>query len=123
MKPRLARKAQAAPGIDPRDRRALRPGDLGEADPMTRGDLVLEQHRIVAGREEKKTVEPAEVAIDALGLLNRLDAIDRRRLAFVIAARLVLAAEMDVSMVVIVELRGEMRAGARAHAAGEGTAI
>ena len=54
-----------------------------------------------------------------MSLDNRLDAVDRRFLALLEAARDVFAAKLDQSAQAIVANRREMRGRARGHAAGD----
>ena len=64
---RLARKAQAGPVSNARQRRARADAlDVGEAGAVRGLELALEQLRLVAGREEQVAVDAREVAVDLL---------------------------------------------------------
>ena len=65
----------------------------GRADLADRLQLVLDDLRVGIERLKQIAVEPAKIAVDGFPLLDFLDAIDRRRLALVEAARHFLAAQ------------------------------
>src|SRR5215204_6451294 len=104
MKAGLVGKAQAPAGADAGNRSAVGPGDPTEADLVAGFQLALEEVRVRAGRGQEKAVQAPEIAIDAFAPLDLLDAVDRRRLAGIVAARFVEAAQADVLVIKIVEL-------------------
>ncbi len=99
------------------------PGDLPKADLMAGVQFALQNLGVASGRGAEEAIDAPEIAVDAFRPLNLLDAVDGRRLARVIAARLLEPAQADVLVIKIVELGGEMGAGAGRHAAAEGAAI
>src|SRR5215213_9357384 len=123
MKAGLAGKAQAPAGADAGDRSFVGPGDSVEADLVAGFQLALEEVRVGAGRGKEKAVQAPEIAVDAFAALDLLDAVDRRRLDGIVAARFVETAQADVLVIKIVELGGEMGARPGRHAAAERAAV
>src|SRR5215211_5522508 len=123
MEAGLVGKPETPAGADTGDRNAVGPGDAAEADLVAGVQLALEEVRVRAGRGQEKGVEAPEIAVDAFAPLDLLDAVDRRRLAGIIAPRLVEAAQADVLVIKIVELGREMGTRAGRHAAAERAAV
>ena len=126
MEGRLVGVAQAADVAEAMERQSGRPVDLGAdfAAGVTLGlELFLGVGRFGTERGKQIAVDAAEVAADGSVADDRLDAVDRRGLAFLKQPRGLLAPQLDQFADQVVADRGEMRRGARRHAAADPAAI
>ena len=123
VKARLIGKAQGGPALQKGARVIARPFHAQKADALAGRALLRQNLGVVALAQKQITVEPGEIAGDALVHLDRRDALDRSLLAFAENARLRLAAHANIILIKIVAGAGEMGGRARAHAPGERPAI
>ena len=75
------------------------------------------------GRKYPVTVHPPKIAIDALGALNGLGAINRGCNALIAVTRTIRAAHPDQLVVAVIKRRRQMRGGARRHPAANAAAV
>ena len=81
MKLALSGKPQAWSCIKTRHRRTIQKFDIGQAGPMGRLEFSFEIPNRAFRRKKEKTVEASKIAVDALGVDDRLDSGDCGRVA------------------------------------------
>src|SRR5712671_2636175 len=94
-----------------------------DANPAAGIELRIKFGWIAADRREQEAVYPPEIAGYAFVSLDLFDAVNRGRLAFVIALRKLHTPELNEGIEGIVRNRNKMRGRSRGHALADGSAV